>query len=135
MSRKLHASQTYCTFTHRTHSCDTQVGGGGAGGQSPEQPLRLPSDRNHSKGTKGKALQTPDRSWCWHRWAGITHSLSLSLSLSLTHTHTHTHTHTEYYSATKKNEMPFTATWMDLEIIILSKSDRERQISYDITYR
>ena len=32
--------------------------------------------------------------------------------------------------------MPFTATWMDLEIKILSevKSDRERQILYDITY-
>ena len=30
--------------------------------------------------------------------------------------------------------MPFTATWMDLEIIILSESDRERQIPYDITY-
>ena len=29
--------------------------------------------------------------------------------------------------------MPLTATWMNLEIIILSKSDRERQI-YDITY-
>ena len=40
-----------------------------------------------------------------------------------THTHTHTHTHTmEYYSAIKKNEiMPFTATWMDLEIITLSE--------------
>ena len=39
----------------------------------------------------------------------------------------------EYYSAIKKNEtMPFAATWMDLEIIILSKSDRERKISYDI---
>ena len=35
----------------------------------------------------------------------------------------------------KKDEiMPFAATWMDLEIIILSKSDRERQISYDVTY-
>ena len=30
--------------------------------------------------------------------------------------------------------MPFAATWMDLEIIILSKSERERQIPYDITY-
>ena len=30
--------------------------------------------------------------------------------------------------------MPFAATWIDLEIIILSKSDRERQIPYDITY-
>ena len=29
--------------------------------------------------------------------------------------------------------MPFAATWVDLEIIILSKSDRERQISC-ITY-
>ena len=28
----------------------------------------------------------------------------------------------EYYSATKKNEiMPFASTWMDLQIIILSK--------------
>ena len=35
----------------------------------------------------------------------------------------------EYYSAIKKNEiMPFAATWMDLEIIILSKSDRERHM-------
>ena len=43
----------------------------------------------------------------------------------------------EYYSAIQKNEiMPFAATWTDLEIIILSevKSDRERQIPYDIIY-
>ena len=39
----------------------------------------------------------------------------------------------EYYSAIKKNEiMPFVATWMDPEIIILSKVS-QRQI-YDITY-
>ena len=32
--------------------------------------------------------------------------------------------------------MPYAATWMDLEIVILSevKSDTERQISYDIAY-
>ena len=29
--------------------------------------------------------------------------------------------------------MPLAATWMDLEIVILSEV-RERQISYDITY-
>ena len=41
----------------------------------------------------------------------------------------------EYYSTLKKNEiMSFAATWMELEIIILSKPDRERQISYDIAY-
>ena len=37
----------------------------------------------------------------------------------------------EYYSVIKNNEiMPFAAKWMDLDIIILSKPDRERQISY-----
>ena len=42
----------------------------------------------------------------------------------------------EYYSAIKKNEiMPFAATRMDLEIIILSEvSQKERQMPYDITY-
>ena len=40
----------------------------------------------------------------------------------------------EYYSATKKNEtMPFAATWMVLEIAVLS-GVRERQISYDFSY-
>ena len=40
----------------------------------------------------------------------------------------------EYYSAIKKNEiMSFAATWMDLEIIILSEVS-QRQASYKITY-
>ena len=35
----------------------------------------------------------------------------------------------------KKNKtVPFAATQMDLQIIILSKSERERPIPYDITY-
>ena len=35
----------------------------------------------------------------------------------------------EYYSAIKKNEvMLFAATWMDLEMIILSESNRKTQI-------
>ena len=40
----------------------------------------------------------------------------------------------EYYSAIKNEIMPIVTTWMDPEIIILSKLDRERQVSYDITY-
>ena len=46
----------------------------------------------------------------------------------------------EYYSAIKKNEiMPFAATWMQPEIIILcevsqKEKDKNHFISYDITY-
>ena len=43
----------------------------------------------------------------------------------------------KYYSSIKNNEViSFSATWIDLEIIILSKikSERERQVSDDITY-
>ena len=53
-----------------------------------------------------------------------------------THTHRDTHT-TEYYSAVKKNELlPFAATWMDLEIIILNEVSQTEKDKYykDITY-
>ena len=42
----------------------------------------------------------------------------------------------EYYSAIKKNKiLPFMTTWMNLEsIMLIEKSDRERQIPYDFTY-
>ena len=39
----------------------------------------------------------------------------------------------EYYSAMKKNEiMPFAATWMDLEIIILSEVSQREKDKYII---
>ena len=47
----------------------------------------------------------------------------------------------EYYSAIKKNEiMAYTATWIDIEIVILSEINQaERQIPFDLlictTYR
>ena len=41
----------------------------------------------------------------------------------------------EYYSPIKKNEiMPFAATWMDLEIIILSEVSQTEKDKYHITY-
>ena len=43
----------------------------------------------------------------------------------------------EYYSAIKRNEIElFAETWMHLESVIQSevKSEREKQISYNITY-
>ena len=39
----------------------------------------------------------------------------------------------EYYSATKNNEiMPFVATWMDLEILILSEVSQEEKNKYHV---
>ena len=48
------------------------------------------------------------------------------------HTHTHTHTHTqEYYSTIKKNKIkPFEATWMQLEMIILSGVSQKEKNKY-----
>ena len=70
-----------------------------------------------------------------HSWAYIrrNHKSKRYPSVHYTHTHTHTLTHTYIYNGIllshKKNDiMPFAATRMDLEIIIL-KSDRERQIA------
>ena len=41
----------------------------------------------------------------------------------------------EYYSAIKKNEMmPFAATWMDLEIVILSEVIQTEKDKYLIAY-
>ena len=41
----------------------------------------------------------------------------------------------EYYSAIKKSEiMPFAATWIDLEIIILSEVNQTEKQIYDIAY-
>ena len=41
----------------------------------------------------------------------------------------------QYYSSIKENKiMPFAATWMELEILILSEVSQKRQIPYDITY-
>ena len=42
---------------------------------------------------------------------------------------------TEYYLAIRKNEiMPFAATWMDLEIIILGAVSQRKKILCDIIY-
>ena len=42
--------------------------------------------------------------------------------------------HNGYYSAIKKDEiMPFAATWMDLEIIILSEVSQAEKDKYHVT--
>ena len=48
------------------------------------------------------------------------------------HTHTHSSVHTmEYYSAIKKNEiLPFAATWMDPEGIMLSELSQAEKDKY-----
>ena len=41
----------------------------------------------------------------------------------------------KYYSAIKKNKiMPFAATWMNLEIIILSEVSQRKHIPHDNPY-
>ena len=41
----------------------------------------------------------------------------------------------EYYSAIKKNEiMPFAATWMDLEFVILSEVSQAEKDKYMISH-
>lgn len=41
----------------------------------------------------------------------------------------------EYYLALKKNKtMPFAATWMHLEILILSEVNQKEKGKYHITY-
>ena len=48
--------------------------------------------------------------------------------------HTHTYTHTvEYYSAIKNEILPVTATWMDVDIIILSEVSQEEKDKYLIS--
>ena len=48
------------------------------------------------------------------------------------YTHTHTHTHTGILLSHKKtNEIiPFVATWMDLEIMILSEVSQKEKDKY-----
>ena len=36
----------------------------------------------------------------------------------------------EYYSAVKKKKMPFAATWMELETLILSKVSQKEKEKY-----
>ena len=44
------------------------------------------------------------------------------------YTHTHTHIHTGILLSHKKDEiMPFAATWMDLEMIILSEINQKKK--------
>ena len=60
------------------------------------------------------------------------HGIFQARILESASTHTHRHTHTqEYYSVVKKNEIiPSAATWIDLEIIILSEVSQTEKDKY-----
>ena len=49
-----------------------------------------------------------------------------------THTHTHTHTHSGLLLSHKNETMPFRATWLQLEIIILSKGSQKEKDKYHV---
>ena len=52
-----------------------------------------------------------------------------------THTHTHAHTQWNLLGILKNENLPFAATWMELEGMMLNEvNHRERQILYDRTY-
>ena len=49
-----------------------------------------------------------------------------------THTHTHAHIYNGILVVKKNKIMPFAATWMDLDIIILSEVSQGKTVSRDI---
>ena len=79
-----------------------------------------------------------DREAWWAAVLGVTKSRTRlndcteSLSLYI-YVCTHTHTHTpwiEYYSDIKNEIIPFTATWLDLEMTTLSEISQEEKDNY-----
>ena len=50
------------------------------------------------------------------------------------HTHTHTHTHTGILLSHKIEIIPFVATWMELEIIILNEVSQTEKDKYHIIH-
>ena len=60
--------------------------------------------------------------------------MSIDRCMDKEHMYTHTQIHYGIILSHKTNEkVPFAAAWIDIEVIILSKSDIKRQIC-DVTY-
>ena len=54
--------------------------------------------------------------------------------VNVIHTHTRIHTHNAILLRQKKNEIiPFAATWMDLDIILLSEVSQKEKDKYRIS--
>ena len=86
------------------------------------------------------ALFTIDRTWkqlkcpstdTWIKmWCVCIYIYTHTYTYINTHTHTHIYT-MEYYTSIKKNEiMAFVATWMNLDIIILSEISQTEKCKY-----
>ena len=78
-----------------------------------------------------KCLSTDE--WIKKMW-GVCVCVCMCICIYI-YIHIHIHIHTvEYYSVIKKNQiMPFAATWMDLEIIILSEVSQKKKDKYYMT--
>ena len=57
----------------------------------------------------------------------VIHTCMCACTCTCTHTHTHTQ---EYYSAIKKEILPFAMTWMDLESIMLTEISQIEKDKY-----
>ena len=86
----------------------------------------------------GGSFKSKKQSYCMtqksHSWACISHSKRyMHLNVCSSTICSRIHTHNGMLFTHQKNEMPFSATWMELEIIILCEV-RQRQIPYNITH-
>ena len=72
---------------------------------------------------------------CCSQWGGNKSDMTEQMNnkINTQHTHTHTHTHRGILLSHKNEIMPFAATWMGLEIIILSEVSNTEKDKYHLS--
>ena len=66
----------------------------------------------------------------WYFWVLLWIPTAFKTGLVYVYTHTHTHIHTHWNVLQKNELMPFAATWMDLEIILLREVSQREKYKY-----